>query len=148
MEYMYFSVPIVAFELHETRFSGADTVCYARNDDEADFTRQLTGLLQDEERRRELGRAGRRRLDTALSWRVSAANLATLMDALVGDVPKRRAEDFLVYDELDLAHRQEPVALERRLDSEGELRQGLSSAAGILETPDVGELEYSRSRIS
>jgi glycosyltransferase involved in cell wall biosynthesis len=115
MEYMFFSLPIVAFDLTETRCSGADTVCYV--DDEADFARQVIDLLRDEARRRTLGQAGRRRLDAALSWRVSARNLVTAMDGLIGDVPKRRAEDFLVYDEHKLDHRQEAVAVERRQES-------------------------------
>lgn len=144
MEYMFFSLPIVAFELHETRSSGADTVCYARVDEEADFGRQIIDLLQDEARRRALGQAGKRRLDAALSWRVSAWNLVTMMDGLICDVPKRRAEDVLVYDEHELDHRQEVVAVERRQESEVESRQGLPPVPTLLETAELSDSEYSR----
>jgi glycosyltransferase involved in cell wall biosynthesis len=148
MEYMYFSLPIVAFELHETRCSGADAICYARSDEEADFTRQITALLKDEARRSALGRAARRRLDAALSWRVSSANLVTLMDALVGDIPKRRAEDFLVYDESELDHRQEILAVDRRQDGEGESHQSLPLTTALRKRPDLDDLEYTRTRVS
>jgi glycosyltransferase involved in cell wall biosynthesis len=148
MEYMFFSLPIVAFDLTETRYSGADTVRYARIDDEADFARQVIDLLQDEARRRAFGQAGRRRLDTALSWRVSARNLVTVMDGLVGGVPMRRAEDFLVYEERELDDRQEVVAVERRQESEVETRQGLPPVTALLGTPERSDLEHSRIHIS
>jgi len=84
MEYMFFSLPIVAFDLLETRRSGADAVCYARVDDEADFAQRIVELLQDDAQRRALGQAARVRLDTALSWRESTRNLVGLMEGLVG----------------------------------------------------------------
>jgi glycosyltransferase involved in cell wall biosynthesis len=84
MEYMFFNLPIVAFDLLETRRSGDNAVCYARVGDEAHFSELIVELLPDLERRRALGRAARIRLDTALSWRVSTRNLITVMDDLVG----------------------------------------------------------------
>jgi glycosyltransferase involved in cell wall biosynthesis len=87
MEYMFFSLPIVAFDLLETHRSGADAVCYARVDDEAHFAQQIIELLRDEARRRALGSAARVRLDTALSWRESSRNLVALMEGLLGPSP-------------------------------------------------------------
>jgi glycosyltransferase involved in cell wall biosynthesis len=84
MEYMFFSLPIVAFDLLETRRSGADSLCYARLGDEAHFSRLIIELLRDGERRRSLGGAARLRLDSALCWRESTRNLVSLMDGLVG----------------------------------------------------------------
>lgn len=84
MEYMFFSLPVVAFDLLETRRSGDESICYARRGDEAHFSQLLVELLGDEERRRVLGRAARSRLETALSWRVSTRKLVTLMDDLIG----------------------------------------------------------------
>ncbi len=95
MEYMYFSLPIVAFELLETRRSGANAVCYARLDDEPHFTQQILDLLQDEPARKTLGKAARIRLDSALSWRVSTRNLVGLMDGLIG-VPSTVSPQDLV----------------------------------------------------
>jgi glycosyltransferase involved in cell wall biosynthesis len=84
MEYMFFSLPVVAFDLLETRRSGDESICYARRGDEAHFSQLLVELLGDEKRRRVLGRAARSRLETALSWRVSTRKLVTLMDDLIG----------------------------------------------------------------
>jgi glycosyltransferase involved in cell wall biosynthesis len=95
MEYMYFSLPIVAFELLETRRSGDDAVCYARLDDESHFSQQIIGLLQDEPARKALGKAARIRLESALSWRVSSRNLVDLVDGLIGVPPSRSAHDSI-----------------------------------------------------
>jgi glycosyltransferase involved in cell wall biosynthesis len=84
MEYMFFSLPIVAFDLLETRRSGADAVCYAKENDESNFAQCVIELLQDEVRRRSLGEAARLRLDKSLSWRVSTRNLVNLMTDLIG----------------------------------------------------------------
>ncbi len=84
MEYMFFSLPIVAFDLLETRRSGGDAVCYAHVDDEADFARQIIDLLGDAERRKALGAAARVRLDSCLSWQVSSTALVALMSQLIG----------------------------------------------------------------
>lgn len=83
MEYMFFSLPIVAFDLLETRRSGADAMRYARIGDEAHFCSQLIELLRDEPRRKALGNLGRLRLDMALSWRVSSRNLVSLIEQLL-----------------------------------------------------------------
>jgi glycosyltransferase involved in cell wall biosynthesis len=87
MEYMFFSLPIVAFDLLETRRSAERSICYARVGDEAHFSQLIVELLRDETQRRALGRAARTRLDTALSWRVSSRCFVTLMDGLVGGYP-------------------------------------------------------------
>jgi glycosyltransferase involved in cell wall biosynthesis len=87
MEYMFFSLPIVAFDLLETRRSGSNAVCYAQVDDETHFARRIIDLLRDESRRRALGQAARLRLETALSWRVSSRHLVTLMEGLIGSSP-------------------------------------------------------------
>lgn len=87
MEYMFFGLPIVAFDLLETRRSAEGSIWYARRGDEPHFSELIVELLLDETRRRALGRAGRVRLNTALSWRVSARNLIALMDGLVGGPP-------------------------------------------------------------
>jgi glycosyltransferase involved in cell wall biosynthesis len=92
MEYMYFSLPIVAFDLLETRRSGADAVCYAENTESA-FVREIVGLLHDEGRRKALGRAARRRLDSSLSWNCSAQALVNLMRDLV-EAPVPHSEDL------------------------------------------------------
>jgi glycosyltransferase involved in cell wall biosynthesis len=95
MEYMYFSLPIVAFDLLETRRSGGESVCYARRGDEGHFSELIVRLLQNEDQRRSLGRAARIRLDSALSWRISARNLVAFMDQLVRVAPVEAQDEEL-----------------------------------------------------
>jgi glycosyltransferase involved in cell wall biosynthesis len=104
MEYMFFSLPVVAFDLLETRRSGDESICYARRSDEAHFSQLLVELLRDEARRRVLGRAARRRLETALSWRVSTRKLITLMDDLIGR-DSTAVHDPLGLDEVQFSKR-------------------------------------------
>jgi glycosyltransferase involved in cell wall biosynthesis len=105
MEYMFFSLPIVAFDLLETRRSGGDSVCYARRGDEGHFCDLIVRLLHNTEQRRSLGRAARNRLNSALSWRVSAHNLVTFMDRLIGVDPE--AHDPVPLDQLHFGKRDE-----------------------------------------
>jgi glycosyltransferase involved in cell wall biosynthesis len=129
MEYMFFSLPIVAFDLTETRRSGADTVCYARNDDEADFAQRIIDLLRDEAKRRNLGQAARLRLDTALSWQVSARNLIALIEGLVG-LSTPQSEAFHASDEIELTRHQNIVGLEQDMANKVET-PGPADDAGV-----------------
>ena len=68
MEYMAFGVPVVAYDLRETRVSAGDAAVYARSDDVADFAKAIVSLVDDRERRREMGRLGRARVVDELQW--------------------------------------------------------------------------------
>ena len=68
MEYMAFGKPIVAFDLTEHRFSAGGAAVYARPNDVREFARLTVGLLDDEEKRRSMGRIGLRRVCEELSW--------------------------------------------------------------------------------
>lgn len=83
MEYMFFSLPIVAFGLTETKRSGGDSVRYANVGEEADFAEKIIELIGSNEMREDFGRRGRQRLDEVLSWQRSAESLVTLMDSFV-----------------------------------------------------------------
>ena len=82
MEYMFFRLPIVAFDLTETRRSAADTAIYAHRTDERDFCEKIIGLLNDPAQRQALGLAGRARLERDLAWSNSAATLVGFMESL------------------------------------------------------------------
>src|SRR5258707_1943084 len=55
MEYMAMDLPMVAFDLAETRVSAGDAALYARPNESADFARQLDLLLNCEALRRRMG---------------------------------------------------------------------------------------------
>jgi glycosyltransferase involved in cell wall biosynthesis len=82
MEYMFFALPIVAFDLTETRRSAGTAAVYARRDDEGDFADRIIELLNAAERRHSLGAAARRRLESDLAWSNSVTVLTTTMDTL------------------------------------------------------------------
>ena len=67
-EYMAFGKPIVAFDLTEHRVTARDAAVYARPNDELDFARQIARLMDDPEKRREMGQVGRRRVEAELAW--------------------------------------------------------------------------------
>ena len=80
MEYMTLAKPIVQYELKEGRASAADASAYARPNDTADFAEKIAELLDEPERRAEMGRIGRERVLSSLSWAHSVPNLLAAYD--------------------------------------------------------------------
>jgi glycosyltransferase involved in cell wall biosynthesis len=80
MEYMFFGLPIVAFDLRENRFSAQDAAVYARAGDEPEFARLIAEMLDDPERRGARGARGTRRVREALAWEYSVPNLLAAYD--------------------------------------------------------------------
>jgi glycosyltransferase involved in cell wall biosynthesis len=75
LEYMAMGVPVVAFELEETRVSAADAAVYAPPNDPAALASLVVELLREPERRAAMANAGRERIAGPLAWQVSAENL-------------------------------------------------------------------------
>jgi glycosyltransferase involved in cell wall biosynthesis len=68
MEYMAVGKPIVQFDLAEGRFSARDASLYAKKNDEIDFAEKIVELLNDPDRRENMGRQGRQRVENELQW--------------------------------------------------------------------------------
>ena len=68
MEYMAFELPVVAFDLRETRVSADDAAVYVKPNDEREYAEAIVALLDDEPRRAEMGKAGRVRVEQELAW--------------------------------------------------------------------------------
>ena len=68
MEYMALGKPIVQFDLLEGRFSAQEASLYARKNDEVDMAEKILELLDDPERRKEMGEFGRNRVINELEW--------------------------------------------------------------------------------
>ncbi|MGH9633088.1 MAG: glycosyltransferase family 4 protein [Bryobacteraceae bacterium] len=75
MEYMALGKPTVAFDLVETRYSAQEAALYVRPNDEAEFARQVSWLLDDAAECDRMGRIGRQRVSHSLSWEFSAQEL-------------------------------------------------------------------------
>jgi glycosyltransferase involved in cell wall biosynthesis len=68
MEYMAFELPVVAFDLRETRVSAEDAAVYVKPNDIADYAAAIADLMDDEPRRSRMGKLGRARVEQKLAW--------------------------------------------------------------------------------
>ena len=75
MEYMALGKATVAFDLFETRFSAQDAVIYVRPNDELEFARRVSWLLDNPDERKKMGDIGRHRVANALAWEYSVPEL-------------------------------------------------------------------------
>jgi glycosyltransferase involved in cell wall biosynthesis len=82
MEYMALAKPIVQFDLTEGRHSAGEASLYARENDEVDLAQKIVELLDDPERRREMGAFGRERVVNELEWEYEAPKLLKAYDTL------------------------------------------------------------------
>jgi glycosyltransferase involved in cell wall biosynthesis len=82
MEYMALGKPIVQFDLAEGRYSAQSASLYAQRNDAVDLGNKIVELLDDPERRREMGEFGRRRVVDELEWRHEVPKLLAAYDAL------------------------------------------------------------------
>lgn len=88
MEYMSYGLPVVSFDLHETRISAADAAVYVTPNDVRAFAREIGGLLDDKPRRRRMGAQGRRRVVDVLAWSHQAPRYVGVYDVLT-EYPRR-----------------------------------------------------------
>jgi glycosyltransferase involved in cell wall biosynthesis len=68
MEYMAFELPVVAFDLRETRVSAGDAAVYVRPNDVREYAEAIVKLMDDEPTRARLGALGRARVEQELAW--------------------------------------------------------------------------------
>jgi glycosyltransferase involved in cell wall biosynthesis len=75
MEYMALGKPIVQFDVAEGRFTAGSASLYARPNDPIDMARQILTLIDSPELRSKMGKFGRNRIETQLSWEHQISNL-------------------------------------------------------------------------
>jgi hypothetical protein len=83
MEYMAMSRPIVSFDLREARVSAGDAAVYATPNDESEFAKHISALLDDPDLRRRMGEIGRARVAGELSWDRSRIALIAAYEAAI-----------------------------------------------------------------
>jgi glycosyltransferase involved in cell wall biosynthesis len=91
VEYMFFGLPIVCFDLKEHRVSAAEAAVYAIPNDERDLARQVHRLLDDVARREQMGAEGRQRVRTLLAWEHSVPHLLAAYETVTRGSGKSRA---------------------------------------------------------
>ncbi|MHA6795998.1 glycosyltransferase family 4 protein [Pseudonocardia bannensis] len=93
MEYMAYALPVVTYRLTETVVSAADCAVYVEPGDTDLFAKELISLLDDEDRRADLGARGRRRAERELDWAQQARVYVGVYDDLFGAAPVRVDDD-------------------------------------------------------
>jgi glycosyltransferase involved in cell wall biosynthesis len=89
LEYMSFSLPLVAFDLKETRVSAGESALYVESGDVAAYSRAMVRLLDDPELREQMGRTGRSRIEQGLSWAHQSSAYVAVYDTLVSRIKVR-----------------------------------------------------------
>jgi glycosyltransferase involved in cell wall biosynthesis len=82
MEYMFFGLPIVCYELTEHRVSAQDAALYVRANSERALADGISALLDDPERRERMSRYGAKRVREKLVWQHSVPPLLAAYDAI------------------------------------------------------------------
>jgi glycosyltransferase involved in cell wall biosynthesis len=82
---MFFGVPVLSYDLHETRVSAGEAGMFVTANDERALARGIAALLDDPERRKAMGAIGYNRVREALAWNFSVAPLLAAYRAACGD---------------------------------------------------------------
>jgi glycosyltransferase involved in cell wall biosynthesis len=89
MEYMSFELPVVAFDLHETRVSAADAAVYVTptgtpEQDVRDYAKAIVDLIDDADSRPRMAKLGRVRVEEKLAWPNSARAYLGVYQRVIG----------------------------------------------------------------
>jgi len=83
VEYMAMGLPVVSFDLRESRRTAGQAAVYVPDNDETLYARAIAELLADPLRRQVMGRIGRERVEMRLAWEHSRRALVELYDHLL-----------------------------------------------------------------
>jgi glycosyltransferase involved in cell wall biosynthesis len=86
IEYMALARPCVSFDLRENRVTGGDVAVFADEPTPEGLAAAIAPLLDDDALRDRLGRAGRERFETQLSWEQSGPPLLAAYERLAEKV--------------------------------------------------------------
>ena len=90
IEYMAFELPVVAFDLRETRISAAEAAVYVTPNDVEKYAKAIVELMDDEARRAQLGKTGRVRVEEELAWSHQQRTYLDVYRRLLRDVQVRQ----------------------------------------------------------
>ena len=84
MEYMAFELPVVAFDLRETRVSAASAAVYVTPNDVREYAKAIVDLVDDEAARAQLAKVGRARVEDELAWEYQKRAYLGVYERLTG----------------------------------------------------------------
>lgn len=87
MEYMSLKKPIVQYDLKEGKYSAQQASLYAKNTDTTDFAERILCLINNPEKRKEMGEYGYNRVLKELSWEIESKNLVAVYMMVFGMKP-------------------------------------------------------------
>ncbi len=93
MEYMFFGLPIVSYDLTEHRVSAQDAAIYAESNSETALAEEVAKLLDDPETRKRMSEYGSTRVREKLVWQHSVPPLLAAYDAIFGRFKKPRGSE-------------------------------------------------------
>jgi len=91
MEYMAFELPVVAFDLRETRISSGEAGVYVQPNDVHKYAKAIVELMDDKPRRLKLGQLGRERVERELAWSYQERAYLGVYRRVLGKGRARRA---------------------------------------------------------
>jgi len=97
LEYMALKKPIVQFDLKEGRYSAQEASLYAENNNGIDLAEKIISLLENPDKRREMGEYGYNRIINELSWQhTSKALLDGYEKLFAGEFDKKRMKIAMI----------------------------------------------------
>lgn len=87
LEYMAFGLPVVSFDLKETRVSAGEAAVYVQGSGPKAYASAISELLDSPERRARMRVAGRRRIEEALCWEHQKVAYLRTYDRLLSREP-------------------------------------------------------------
>lgn len=83
MDYMVFGKPIIQFETTEGKVTAGDAGIYVKNNDETEFGEAIINLLNNPEKRKEMGAIAQKRIKEKLNWNIQKVKLKKAYNYLV-----------------------------------------------------------------
>jgi glycosyltransferase involved in cell wall biosynthesis len=89
MEYMAYGLPVVAFDLRETRVSAGSAAVYVEPNSVGKFAQTVVDLLDQPDVRSKMGRLGRERVVHELAWEHQESGYVQVFDELTSVMSER-----------------------------------------------------------
>ena len=83
-------LPVIAFDLRETRVSAGDAAVYVQPNDEHEYAEAIVALMDDEPRRTLMGKLARERVEQELAWDHQASAYVSVYERVLSQAKARK----------------------------------------------------------